>query len=56
MEACWSNNPSKRPDFDAICEALRAEIAWGGTGGESAGDRSTHLIDKSILSKTSLDC
>ena len=56
MEACWSNNPSKRPNFDAICEDLRAEIAYGGTGGEYMGDRTTHLFDKSICSKASLEC
>jgi serine/threonine protein kinase len=49
MEACWSKNPSKRPNFDAICENLKAEIAT--TSGECVGDRSAHLFDKSICSK-----
>jgi serine/threonine protein kinase len=49
MEACWSS-PSTRPNFDAICEDLRAEIACGG-----AGDRTSHLFDKSINSKAGLD-
>jgi serine/threonine protein kinase len=52
MEACWSNNPSKRPNFDDICENIRVEIVDGGRGGEYVSDRTAHLFDKSTYSKT----
>jgi serine/threonine protein kinase len=55
MESSWAEEPSRRPDFVAICQEIQVEINRVGADGTHLSDRSKFLADMSISSLLDLE-